>query len=480
METISHFNPFNQPANKDVFRLAETAGLKIYLVGGFIRDFLLNKEGNGSFAKDLDFAVAGGPAIEFARQVAESLSGHFVLLDEKNDTARVVLDEGINLDFAGCVGGSIENDIKRRDFTINALAWDAAEPEKIIDLVGGMDDIKTLTIRAISEDNLVDDPLRLLRAFRFSATTSGAIDKVTLGYIGKQAKLLATVAPERISYELFLLMEHPAFAVTQQMAETGLLEVIFPELTACRKVTTNAYHHLGLFDHSLELLKQAESRLNELPQWALDSFAQPISFGITRLSATKVACLLHDIGKPDTWQITDEGRHTFYGHDNLGAEMTETISERLRWSKPLSRFIVKLVKWHLRPGQLYHQGPPTTKAVHRFYRNVGFDLPELMLLAFADLDSTCGAGLPEENKSLLAKNLIELFHGFSVFINEQRSTARFLDGNEVMHILGIKAGPIVGELLDLLDEAQGVGEITDKDQAKQFIKQAFENQQSAT
>ncbi len=464
-------NPLEQEANQKVIGIAKDTGARIYLVGGFLRDALGGIERE---PRDFDFAVCDTSAIGLARQVAEKLNGHFVLLDLENDTARVVFQENINLDFAGCVGKDIETDIKRRDFTINALAWDHNKPDEVIDLVGGMDDLKAHTIRCISEQNFLDDPLRLLRAFRFASRFGGTIEPETLAMIKRHADKLSQVAPERISYEFFLTLEADnVFPIVKTMGEYGILEVIFPELKETRKVTTNAFHHLGLWDHTLELVAQAEARVSSVPEWARLSYKQEIASGITRLAATKAACLLHDIGKPGTWNITEEGRHTFYGHDKVGADLSEKIAERLRWSRPLSRFIVKLVEWHLRPGQLFHQGEPTQKAVHRFYRNCGDDVPELMLLAFADLGATRGPGIEGENWNSLENNLIELFQGFSVFKEGQISLQRFMDGNEVMKLLAIEPGQIVGEILTSLEEAQGLGEVTSRAQAEAFVRDLY-------
>jgi len=340
--------------------------------------------------------------------------------------------------------------------------------------VGALDDLKALNVRAIDERNLVDDPLRMLRAFRFCTTLGGTIEPATMTMIKNKAELLTLSASERINYELFIIMRADCAAATLvSMGEAGLLETIFPELEQTRKVTTNAYHHLGLWDHSLEAVAQAESKLPELPSWLQQDLAVELSTGITRLQALKIACLLHDIGKPDTWQISPDGRHSFYGHDRLGAEMCELLAERMRWSKPVSRFIVKLVRWHLRPGQLFHQGPPTERAVHRFYRTIGEDVPALMVLAFGDLGATRGPGLLGPQRQTLENNLIELLGNFPVFISGQKSMERLLDGNEIMRLLEIEPGPVLGEILEALTEAQGLKEVKSRPEAERFVRELY-------
>ena len=457
-----------------VLAAARRSGVLVYLVGGYLRDAIMGRLKANGDKRDFDYAVAGGAAVDFARSTADELSGHFVLLDEENDTARIVLDDGTNLDFAGCVGGEIETDLLRRDFTINALAWDPARPDDIIDLVGGMADIASRTVRAIAEANFVDDPLRMLRAFRFAATIGGTIESSTLAMVKKHRLRLQSIAAERVCYELFIIMEAPgAGAVLKDLGESGLLEEIFPELTATRAVTPNAYHHLGLWDHSLEAVCQAEEKLAALPDWVQEDLSSGLSAGVTRLAAAKLACLLHDVGKPGTWAITPEGRHTFYGHDRLGAEITEQISLRLKWSRPLDRFVIKLIRWHLRPGQLFHQGQPTARAVHRFYRAIGEDVPGLMLLAFGDLGATRGAGMSSETRDALEQNLMELLENYPAFAKGERTRVKLLDGNDIMQLLDIKPGPILGELLEALEEAQGLNEVSNRLQAEKFVVDLF-------
>lgn len=472
-------DPSSNPTLKLVVDAASSYGAKVYLVGGYLRDILSGRADKDNLPKDIDFAFEGDSAITFAQSLADKLSGHFVLLDEVLDTARVVLDEGVVIDLAGIVGGSLNKDIHRRDFTINALAWDPAKPDEIIDLVGGQSDLKNKIVKAISEQNLLDDPLRLLRAFRFQAITGGQIDGTTFEIIKKNSKYLAEAAAERINYELFKILEvEDATSILKTMGEASILEVIFPELTPTREVTKNAYHHLGLWDHSLEVVRQSELWTKKVPTWVLKSAARDITPGITRLAATKLACLLHDVGKPKTWVITEEGRHTFYGHDKVGADLCQDIATRLKWSSALSKFIVKLVAWHLRPGHLFHQGPPTEKAVNRFYRNGGADVPELMLLAFGDLGATCGPGLEGPNRDALEKSLIELLSNFPVFISKQESTPCLLDGKKVMKLLDIGPGPIVGEILEALYEAQCVNEVVGIEGAERFAIDFYKRHQN--
>lgn len=464
-------HPMNQTWPRQALEDARRQGLKLYLVGGYVRDAMLKR--NGAGVKDFDFAVVGGSAVAFAEAFATAHGGHFVLLDRHLDTARVVAEDATILDFAGCMGATIEQDLHRRDFTVNALAWDAEQPDQIIDLVGGIEDLHHKRIRAISEQALIDDPLRVLRAFRFAAALGAPIDASTQEMIKRHAASLSKVAGERISYEWFTTMDAPQVGdLVKEMGATGVLEAIFPELTAQHKVTPNAYHHLGLFDHSMEAVAQSEQFLQNAPEFVHTSLSRRDSYAVTRRAATKTACLLHDIGKPDTWEITEEGRHTFIGHDKLGAQMNDAVAKRLKWSRPIERLITKLIAAHLRPGQLYHQGPPTDKAIHRFYRNMGEDVPELITLAFGDLGATRGPGL-EETRGALENSLRELLAGYPVFQDSQKKLPKLLDGDQIMQLLGIKPGRLIGELLEELEEAQALKQVTDREEAERFVADKY-------
>lgn len=468
---VEGYNPLENALVAETIAIARQRGVGAFLVGGYIRDLILCAYKKEEIrAHDLDFAISGMPAMAFSQLLADQMNGRYVPLDEENDTARVVLTDGTTLDFAGCVGGTIDRDVQRRDFTVNALAWCPDTPDQIIDNVDGLTDLFDLKIRAVSEAVLIEDPLRLLRAFRFSATLGAPIEKQTLDWIKTHKEKLIGIAAERINHEFFTLLDSVrAGDLLVQLGECGLLEIIFPEMVAMRKVTTNAYHHLGLFDHSVEAVRQLEMKVSDIPWWVLESAANPLSFGISRMAATKLATLLHDIGKPDTWEINEDGRHTFYGHDTLGAQMSEETAERMKWPNTVAKFITKLIAWHLRPGQLFHQGPPTDKAVRRFYRRCGADLPELMLLAYGDLGATRGDGLPEESRVHLSDCLTDLLAGYPTYLEETKGKERLLDGKDVMMLLSIKPGPLVGEILDALDEAQDLREVADRPAAERFV-----------
>jgi hypothetical protein len=154
------------------------------------------------------------------------------------------------------------------------------------------------------------------------------------------------------------------------------------------------------------------------------------------------------------------------------------IGERMKWSRPVDKLIVNLVRWHLRPGQLYHQGPPTDKAIRRFYRSVRDDLPELMLLAFADFGATRGPGLMGENRIVLENSMFELLAGYLPYKEETANRPKLLNGTQIMELLSLKAGPAVGELLAALDEAQEFKEVSNRAEAECFVKDLYQQKYS--
>ena len=297
---------------------------RAWIVGGTVRDLLL---GVPEIA-DLD-AVVERDSIGLARRVADANGWPLVVLDQARGTARVITDSGAGIDINARVGTSIEDDLRQRDLTFNALALplDASGlPEQVVDPCGGLADLENGLVRLTSEHALIEDPLRLLRVFRFSATLGFIIVPETLEAVVAHAPLLADVAPERIVAELSLILaDAGSAAVLGRMDQAGLLAAIFPETGSMRGVEQNDYHHVDVLQHSLLTLDRLERLLVDLESVfgthadRVDAFLrQQLAAGRSRLIAAKLAALLHDVGKPSA-RSTEHGRTTFYHHDALGA-----------------------------------------------------------------------------------------------------------------------------------------------------------------
>ena len=467
---------------KELIHALASLDTPVFLVGGFIRDMLIDLV---SF--DLDFVVVDKDPENLAKSLSENFGGHSFLLHDETKTTRLVLSDqscsGYTFDFTGVSKQDLEKDFLRRDFTINALAVNLKEPNILIDKFSGQKDLKEKKIRSVTPENLLDDPLRFLRAFRFASLINGEIDNDTLIFIKINLEHFNnTVASERILNELWKLFDNDnSCKYISQMADIGLLEKIFPELTPTRKVTPNIYHHLWLFDHSIEMIKIFEESFCKIPKQAKDDLNKP--FGAlkspVKKSVAKLASLLHDIGKPDTWEIKQgDGfeKHTFYGHDKLGSKKIEEISKRLKFSNSISETLSKLVRYHLRPFQLSQPGAEITeKALYRFFRDVENDTTLLLMLALSDLYATCGPKVTKEDLANGEKLILFLFDKYFEYKTkkeEKTKKPKLLDGNEIMKLTGLKPSCQLGDLIKNLDELIATGEITTKEDA---VKWALEH-----
>jgi len=464
-------------AVKDLIKMLSKE--RVYLIGGFVRDMVL---GLPSF--DLDFIVVDKSTNTLGEELAERFHGNYFVLDETTKTTRFVLkdeeSQNYTFDFTPVSTADLEKDFERRDFTINTIAIDLKESDCFIDKFDGIKDLKEKKIKAVKLKNLLDDPLRFLRAFRFGALLGAEINSEIITFIKSNLNSFDdSVSVERISTELWKIFDcDNSFKYIKQISESGLLEKILPELTPMRKVTPNSHHHLWLYDHSLELIKTFEENFHKIPGWAKEELNKPFTNALspTKKSLAKLGALLHDVGKPSTWEIkkvNEEEKHTFYGHDKTGAEITKNTSERLKFSNLITETLSKLVRYHLRPFQLSQGNEPITeRALYRFFRDLGSDTPLLLMLAMADLYATVGPKITKEDLKNGEKLLLSLFDEYKKYENreiEKAKKPKLLDGNEIMKLTGLPASKALGDLIKELDELIAVGEIKTKEEAKIWL-----------
>jgi len=402
---------------------------KLYLVGGTIRDILLDL-----MPKDYDFTVEGS-GIRFARRVAKAIQGTFVLLSKDDDEVRVVKD-GIIYDFIG-YKNDITSDLKRRDFTINAMAVDLDSFE-FFDLFNGLKDLKHKIIRLTTDNSLIEDPLRVLRAFRFALELNFKIDK---GFYEKAKQVnLKNIAAERIGYEFIRIISAPnSYKNILRMSELGLFSQIFPE---AKKIIEDSFlwrHSLNTY-YALETLMQKGFFKEDLePEFSQYFFIDK------RKTLLKLAGLFHDVAKPDTFLLKKGDVH-FYGHDTKGAKIVEIIGyKRLKLSRNDVLVIKKLVKEHMRPHLLSTNEEITNRAIRRFFRDLGENYFGALMLAWADGYATGGRTRHLEEKFL---RMIELKRQEEA----KPKIERFVNGYDLI-ALGLKPGPIfkiiLQELLDM-------------------------------
>ena len=436
-----------------------------YLVGGSVRDALMGK----SFV-DRDIAIKG--AEDFAHKLSEQFNATFIVLDPEYKIYRLVLEDKVNyLDISEIQGGvNIEDDLERRDFAMNAIAIDLSNDE-IIDPFEGKKDIENKIIRHIKDSNFEEDPLRILRAFRFASTTGFELSNDTKLCIEKYKHLLFTPAKERINYELMKLFGGAKCSETLLvMDEFGILEELFPYVKEMKKVPPNTHHHLDLFHHVVETVRNIEELyLNSTKEEKehLDS----VDFGgFPRINHLKLAGFLHDIGKFSTWTIEESGRHRFIKHDDIGAKMAIPFLKDLKFSKKQIEYISTMIKTHIYPSNVIDAPDLNEKVKMRYLRKMGVDVIDNIYLAKADRLSARGEAITEE----IVKANLDGLDALLKFYLEKRETLKplpkLLDGKEIMEIKGIKQSPDLGKIISALKEAQLNGEVNSKDEAIDFVK----------
>ncbi len=438
-----------------------------YLVGGAVRDYLLSENCN---FQDRDIAIKNAKI--FAEKLAKQFDGTLIVLDNENQIYRVVLPDKINyLDISEIVGSSIEEDLERRDFTINAVAYDL-KSGKYIDTTGGIDDLKCGIIRTFKESNFTDDPLRILRAFRFMAITGFKPADEIKSAINKYKHLLMKPSVERINYEMMKLFGGKYCSQTLKiMDEFGILEELCPYVKEMKQVPPNNHHHLDLFNHSIETVRNIEN-LYEKSNSSCKEHLDKIDFGgFPRINHLKLAGFLHDIGKFSTWTIEeDTNRHRFLKHDDVGSKMCVQYLKNLKFSKKQIEYISFMIKNHMYPSNVISAPDLSEKVMMRYLRKTGDNVIDNIILAKADRLSARGEDITEEMVKANIDGLDKLLNFYFEKRDSMKPLPKLLDGIEIMKLLNIKASPKLGEIITALHEEQLNGNINTKEDAVNFVQ----------
>lgn len=447
-------------------RIKENFPNEIYLVGGSVRDYLMGIESH-----DRDIIVMDEDAKEFTLKLQKLFDATFVPLDEENKIYRLVMRDKLNyIDITNPVGGTIEKDLMRRDLTINAIAVNIKNGE-VVDISGGVTDIKNKCIHCVNEQNFVDDPLRLLRVYRFQSLYNFSIAPETLSAICKYVELIKKPAFERINYEVLRLFSGKyAHIALENMNKTWLLEEIFPFVKELKQVPPNSHHHLDLLHHSIETVKQIQE-IYDNAQDEVKEHLDKVDFGgFSRLAHLKFAGFLHDIGKFSTWTIEEGGRHRFIGHDDVGSKLAGTMLKKMHFSNKQVDYLTKMIKYHIYPSQLMSSPQITEKIMMRFVRKMDANSIDNIILAMADRLSARGPEITDE----IVEHNINLLSTLMKFYLDVRETLKplpiFLTGNDVMQLLNIKPSPKLGKIMNSLHEAQLNGDVQTREQAVDFVK----------
>ncbi len=444
---------------KKIGSVADEQGIEAYVVGGYVRDKLLGKEVN-----DIDIVVVGS-GVEFARSVAERMGKRKIVTYEKFGTA-MLPTEGGKIEFVGSRKesynrdsrnpvvevGTLEEDLSRRDFTINALALSINGPTwgDLIDPFNGQFDLNAKIIRTPLDPlaTFDDDPLRIMRAIRFSSQLGCAIDQPTLDAIPKIRDRLSIISQERITEEFMKIMASPKPSVGLRLLfDTGIMRIIFPEVADLSGVDQRQdHHHKDVFLHTCQVVDNIS--------------------GMTENVYLRLAALLHDIAKPKTKKFVEGIGWTFHGHEEIGARMVKHIFRRLKLPFEHVPYVEKIVRLHQRPMQLVDQ-TVTDSAVRRILFEAGEEIDDLMTLCRADITSKNPKLVKQysENYDLVSAKMKEV---------EEKDKLRAFQppvrGDEIMSLCNLPAGKLVGVLKSHIEEAILEGKIPNEhDPAMEYL-----------
>lgn len=470
----------------------------IHLVGGAVRDILL-----GRIPPDLDFALPSN-GISIARKIANSLKADFVSLDEERDTGRVIVngDDGSRtfMDFAAYRGASLEEDLRARDFTVNALAYDL-RTDAIIDPLDGAQDLRAKVIRACSPASLSDDPIRILRAVRQAAAFGFRIDRTTRELMKQARDQLVRVSPERLRDELFKMLDGPKpDAIMRALEMLGVLPHILPELLPMKGVEQSAPHIYDVWTHTLAVLASLEDlmaalridygagdtndmltgllavRLGRYRGQFAQHFAQSLNPDRSPRSLLFFAALFHDVSKPETKIVDDAGRIRFFDHEVRGSMVAAQRGRELALSNAEIDRVQAIIQNHMRIHSFAsrlegEKQTPSRKAIYRFFRDSAGAGVDVILLSLADVRGTRGATITQDTWAAYLDVARILLENYWERPEEVVAPPRLLDGNDLMKEFEINPGPIVGKLLEMIRENQAAGRIDTREQALVFARE---------
>jgi tRNA nucleotidyltransferase/poly(A) polymerase len=470
----------------------------VYLVGGAVRDALLRRP-----IHDLDFVSLGDGRIP-ARYVADRFGGAYYPLDDEREIGRAIIEfEGnkYSIDISRARGKTLLEDLQARDFTLNAMAVPlTGEMQSIIDPLGGMMDIVRKSIRRCSPNSISDDPIRALRAIRQSTAFQMMIESETRKDI-RQAQLNTSI--ERIRDEFMNLLNGPRpHAALRALDTLGLLKMIVPEVEAMRGIKQSPPHIFDVWEHTLSVIEALDGILHTIsPQrsvesasntadgmivYMMDNFRQrfqdhlavPMPNGRTVRSLLMLEALLHDIGKPITHSVGEDGRIHFYKHELEGSDIAVQRATELRLSNEESVRLGLTVRNHMRPMQLHmnaNQHHISRRTVYRFWLAAGHAAGiDVCLLTLADYLGMVGSSLVLQDWITHIQCVVPLLDGYFNRHAEIVSPPPLLTGREIMTELDLPAGPAIGRIVRALQEAQASGEITTRDQALELARQVIE------
>ena len=463
----------------------------VVLVGGYLRDTLRS----ATPQQDVDIALPGETE-KIGRELARFLGGTFVPLGAAFGASRVVVPaqdaefpeektQDWTIDLWG-YSGTIEEDLARRDFTIDAMAlplseWEALDSpelfEKVLDPFNGLRDVAQKCIRVVNPHVFQDDPARLLRVVHLAARLHFRMDPETTRLAFQSAPLISQVSGDRLRNEfLGILSMDGARGYLQVLDHLDLLCRIIPELAPAKGVEQPKEHYWDVWDHSLHAVEFAElvtkghqnSPIYTLVPWPEERegyFSQVISNGHNRRTVLKLAALLHDVAKPQTKHTDETGRTRFPGHPEMGSAIAQTRLTEMRLSSRGIAAVCKMVEEHLRPATM-QQGVelPTNRAIYRYFRDLGHVAIDTLFLWMADHLAAKGPELDTDAWSAHARIVAHILES-GTQPKDPAKDERLVTGLDLMDRFQLKPGPLIGQLLAQIEESQAIGDLTNRDDA---------------
>ena len=450
--------------SKIISDLSREIQIDAYLVGGCVRDLMLNPSKD---AIDVDIMVEGD-GIAFAKILAQKINVPKIVPFKKFATAKIPFKE-FEIEVASArlekydkssrspsevTLSNIQDDLLRRDFTVNAMAVSLNEQNfgEFFDPFNGMEDLnnKILKTPLDPDTTFSDDPLRMMRAAYFASKLSLSIEKNCLESIKDNAERISIVSQERITNELFKILgtKKPSIGL-DILQQSGLMTFVFPEISVMYGLDqSNEYHHKDIFYHTLEVVDNAAQLSDKLD--------------------LRLAALVHDIAKPKTRRLSKSKGYTFYGHDDVGARMLKGISKNMKFSNLTRDYITKLTSLHLRPISLAKKDV-TDSAIRRLIVDAGEEIDDLMKLCRADITTKNPKNITKYlgNFDRVEKRMNEVIE-----IDELKAFQSPVRGDEIMKMFDLPPGKEVGKIKTMVEDAIINGEIkNDYSSAMSFLDQ---------
>jgi putative nucleotidyltransferase with HDIG domain len=468
-----------------------------WLVGGVVRDQLA-----GQPCHDIDLIFPEDPR-KIARLAADELEGKFFTLDETRGIYRVLLEhegQSYMLDMARFQAPSLEDDLKARDFTINAMAVKLHEPGNGMDPLHGRQDLKDNILRTCSDDTFTNDPVRVIRAARMSLGFNLRLAPGMSGQIRAASPLLDRVSAERKRDELLKLLDGPKPASGLRLLDAfDVLPRMFPELMALKGMEQSLPHTMDGWEHTLavvsnldrvlDLFLEPSKLLNDggnlmlgLTAGKLGKFRDGIQAHYrnllnpfrTRKSLNLLAALLHDVAKPQTRAVDPNGRSHFYRHEVIGADMVRAIVSSMAFSEAEVNMLALMTANHMKPRYFSDLKPlPDRRNVYRYFKMAGEAGVDTCFLSLADSLAKTNLMPQQDVWSQELDKVAVYLKGWFDERDNWIAPERLVNGNDLMQIFHLQPGPALGDILDQVNEARAAGEINSRDEALELIRKVI-------